>query len=530
LRTGGVCLRWVVESSPKVHFKNAAREVALSRTRIAVTAACGLWLAHIGVAALLGTRSPGPLLSDAIQWTLGVLLIFVLLRASRRSEGMARAFWNLAASAYVLWLVAQSLGVYNDIAAIPKIMPLANLLFSFWFAPLAMSLFLDPEHETGRLDTMMALDFGQGVLVCIAAYLYFFYIPKSESPAELSHSVWIPYFGGYGLVATAFILRSIVNRSRDARILFGRMGIFLALSGCVDALYYYGPGSVLKTGQWFDLLWSALLIVPMLIGASWKQMEAPEISPEAPVREKRIYTESFYLIYPLLVLFMSLRIARERLGLAGAVVLLSFMCSSARLLVTQSRLISAKEALRREASRDGLTSLWNRKAILGVLERELLRAERDQSPVGLIMIDVDHFKRVNDTRGHAAGDAVLRIIASGIAAVVRPYDSVGRYGGEEFLIVAPGCGMTEAWELAERVRVHVAGCNIMAGGSNVQVSLSLGVATGMASGDVEKVLQAADVALYQAKNAGRNRVEPSFGRATSVSQSGPGSHDRDFWI
>ena len=68
------------------------------------------------------------------------------------------------------------------------------------------------------------------------------------------------------------------------------------------------------------------------------------------------------------------------------------------------------------------------------------------------MIDVDHFKAINDSRGHGAGDAVLRIIASGIAAVVRPYDSVGRCGGEEFLIVAPGCGMAETWELAERVR------------------------------------------------------------------------------
>jgi diguanylate cyclase (GGDEF)-like protein len=495
-----------------------------------VTAAALLWLAHIGVAVLLGTASRGPLLSDAIQLILGGVLIAALADASRRSEGMARAFWNLAVAAYLLWMIAQAMGVSNDISPMPTILPFANLLFSFWFAPLAMALFLDPEHETGRLDSLMALDFGQGVLVCIAAYLYFYYIPKAETPAELSHSVWIPYFGGYGVVATAFILRSIVNRSRDVRVLFGRMGIFLALSGCIDALYYYGPGSVMKTGQWFDLLWSLLLVIPTLIALSWKQVEAPEISPEAPSREKRIYTEAFYLIYPLLVLFMSLRIARERLGLAAVVVFFSFVCSSARLLVTQHRLIQAKEALRREASRDGLTSLWNRKAILGILERELLRAERDRSPVGLIMIDVDHFKAVNDSRGHAAGDTVLRIIASGIAAVVRPYDSVGRYGGEEFLIVAPGCGITETWELAERVRVHVAGCNIIAGGSSVQVSLSLGIATADAAESIEKLLHVADAALYQAKNAGRNRVEPGIGRAAMAAPAGAGTTHRDFWI
>lgn len=502
----------------------------MRRTRIFVTAAALLWLAHIGVALLMGTASRGPLLSDSIQLALGGVLIAALADASRRSEGMARAFWNLGAAAYLLWMIAQALGVYNDIAATPMILPFANLLFSFWFAPLAMALFLDPEHETGRLDALMALDFGQGVLVCIAAYLYFYYLPKSESPAELSHSVWIPYFGGYGVVATAFILRAIVNRSRDVRVLFGRMGIFLALSGCIDALYYYGPGSGMKTGQWFDLLWSLLLVIPTLIAVSWKQVEAPEISPEGPVREKRIYTEAFYLIYPLLVLFMSLRIARERLGLAAVVVFLSFVCSSARLLVTQHRLILAKEALRREASRDGLTSLWNRKAILGILERELLRAERDRTPVGLIMIDVDHFKAVNDSRGHAAGDAVLRIIASGIAAVVRPYDSVGRYGGEEFLIVAPGCGIAETWELAERVRLHVAGCNIMAGGSSVQVSLSLGIATADASEGIEKLLQDADAALYQAKNSGRNRVEPSIPHNAVAAPAGVGTTHRDFWI
>ena len=494
-----------------------------------MTAAGLLWLAHVGIAAALGTRAPGPVLSDVIQLLLGGLLVAALYDASRRSEGIARAFWNLAVGAYCLWMIAQSLGVYNDLVTAPVIMPLANLLFSFWFAPLAMALFLDPEHETGRLDALMALDFGQGVLVCVAAYLYFFYIPKSDTPAELSHSVWIPYFGGYGLVAVAFILRAIVNRSRDVRALFGRMGIFLALSGGVDALYYYGPGRGMKTGAWFDLLWSLLLIVPLIIAAMWKQSEAIEISPEAPVREKRIYTEVFYLIYPLLVLFMSLRIARERLWIAGVVVLFSFVCSSARLLLTQNRLILAKEALRREASRDGLTALWNRTAILGILERELLRAERDRTPVGLIMIDVDHFKAVNDSRGHAAGDTVLRIIASGIAAMVRPYDSVGRYGGEEFLIVAPGCGIVETWELAERVRVHVAGCNIITAGSNVRVSLSLGIAKGESAHDIEKLLQSADAALYQAKNSGRNRVEPSIDRPVA-SPSAVGTPKSDFWI
>ena len=461
---------------------------------------------------------------------MGGLLVTSLILAARRSEGMARAFWYLATTAYGLWMISQSLSVFNDLHATEFVGWLTNLLFSFWFVPLAMALFLDPEHETGRLDALIALDFVQGVMVCVAAYLYFFYLPKAESPGELAHGVWAPYFAGYGLVSGAFILRGVVSRSRDVRWLFGLFGAFLAFSGCIDALYYYGPGRGLKTGQWFDLLWSALLIVPMMIATAWKQAEVPELSHDPRPREKRIYTELFYLIYPLAVLFMSLRIAREHLVLAALVVGMSFICSSARLLVTQNRLLLAKDALRREASHDSLTSLWNHKVILDILGRELIRAERDRQPVGVIMVDVDHFKAINDTRGHAAGDVVLRIIASGIAAMVRPYDSVGRYGGEEFLIVAPGCGLGETWELAERVRTHVASCSIMAGGSPAKVTLSLGIATGEAAADTEKALHAADTAMYTAKRAGRNRVEPSLERAASAGQSNSAGNEHDFWI
>jgi diguanylate cyclase (GGDEF)-like protein len=100
--------------------------------------------------------------------------------------------------------------------------------------------------------------------------------------------------------------------------------------------------------------------------------------------------------------------------------------------------------------------------------------------------------------------------------MVRPYDSVGRYGGEEFLIIAPGCGLGETWELAERVRTHVARSSIMAAGAAVQVTLSLGVATGECAADLEKVLGGADAAMYRAKAAGRNRVEPGVGRAASA--------------
>ena len=495
-----------------------------------MTVAAFLWLAHAGVVALAGSAGRGPLLSDLIQFALGVVLIYAVVQACRCSEGMARSFWGLAAAAFCLWLVAQSLGVYNDLARSVSVAWTENLIFCFWFVPLAMAIVLDPEQEAGRLDTLIVLDFVQAVLVCVAAYLYFFYLPKADASGEMAHEVWSPYFAGYGFVAIAFLLRGATSRSRDARTLFGRVGVFLALSGCVDALYFYGPGRGLRTGAWFDLLWSALLVIPLIIAATWKQEESLSYSIEPRRSEKTIYAEIFYLIYPLLVLFMSLRIARERLALAAVVVLLSFVCSSGRLLVTQQRMLRVKEELRREAAHDSLTGLWNHKSILEILDRELLRAERDGQPVGLIMADVDHFKAINDSRGHATGDVVLRIIASSISAMVRPYDSVGRYGGEEFLIVAPGCGLTGTWELAERVRSHVAACTIVIGGSRVQASMSLGIATGVSAADSEKLLRAADEALYLAKSAGRDRVEPRMGHAAAGSAAVPVAPNSDFWL
>jgi diguanylate cyclase (GGDEF)-like protein len=522
-------LGWVVVGSSLPDRTHSIFMTAVPNTRLAMSVAVGLWLVHAGVIFTFNGQGRGPLLSDLIQLVLGGVLIYSTIQASRRSEGLARSFWRLAAAAYALWFIAQAIGVYHDLVISVALAWTDNLLFSFWFAPLAMAIVLDPEREAGRLDTLIALDLVQAVMVCLAAYLYFFYLPKAES-GELLHEVWTPYFAGYGAVAGAFLLRAVASRSRDSRTLFGRMGSFLVLSGCVDALYYYGPERGLGTGAWFDLLWSMLLVIPLAIVLTWKQEESSEFQLDVTRREKRIYTEIFHLVYPLLVLSMSLRIAREHFMLAAIVVLPSFLCSSARLLVTQHRLLLARESLRREAANDSLTGLCNHKTILEILGRELLRSERDGQTVGVIMADVDHFKVINDTRGHAAGDVVLQIISTAISAVVRPYDSVGRYGGEEFLIVVPGCTMAETWELAERVRSHVEGCSIVVGGSKVQVSLSLGIATGHCASDLQKMLHTADAALYLAKNAGRNRVEPRMQLAAGAGSSSPVPARSDFWL
>ena len=144
-----------------------------------------------------------------------------------------------------------------------------------------------------------------------------------------------------------------------------------------------------------------------------------------------------------------------------------------RILEFQDKLIAAREALLVQATRDALTGLWNRAAILDILLRELGRAKREGISVGIVMADLDHFKRVNDTYGHLVGDEVLRETARRIRSSARLYDSVGRYGGEEFLMIFPGCDASGAKTQTERLRACVCGEPIATSGGSISVTISL---------------------------------------------------------
>ncbi|MGD0790875.1 MAG: diguanylate cyclase [Terriglobales bacterium] len=180
-----------------------------------------------------------------------------------------------------------------------------------------------------------------------------------------------------------------------------------------------------------------------------------------------------------------------------------------RILDLQEELVSARESMRHAATHDNLTGLLNRGEILAMLQRELERARRERQPVGVVLGDIDHFKSVNDTLGHVFGDEALREISRRLRAQLRVYDGVGRYGGEEFLMVLPNCDLTNALLRANELREIIANTPVFCSGKERLITMSMGVAVSDCDGknEVEVLLNHADAGLYKAKEKGRNRIE-----------------------
>jgi len=187
------------------------------------------------------------------------------------------------------------------------------------------------------------------------------------------------------------------------------------------------------------------------------------------------------------------------------------------------RILDLQQSLRFAATHDFLTTLLNRSEILAALEREVARGARDDRPASIILGDIDHFKRVNDTMGHPAGDEVLKEVGRRLKQDLRPYDIVGRYGGEEFLLILPGCNLANGVKRADDIRKIVAGQPITTPAGAVSLTVSMGVTSTDNSRycTPSQFLHEADVSLYKAKNNGRNRVEAfvAAGKSEGAGQS-----------
>jgi diguanylate cyclase (GGDEF)-like protein len=177
-----------------------------------------------------------------------------------------------------------------------------------------------------------------------------------------------------------------------------------------------------------------------------------------------------------------------------------------RMLELQASLVEARDALAHQAMHDPLTGLLNRRAILGRLTEELARAKRENGELSVGMCDIDHFKTINDTYGHQTGDEALVAFSRCIEGQLRAYDCLGRYGGEEFLVISTTSGRKSEAQLYERLCKRAAAIEIKGRTGTVRMTISIGVAAPTAQSTVDDILNAADTALYRAKAEGRNRV------------------------
>jgi len=184
-----------------------------------------------------------------------------------------------------------------------------------------------------------------------------------------------------------------------------------------------------------------------------------------------------------------------------------------KMIALQTSLNRAKETMAHLAMHDPLTGVLNRRAILDTVAREISRSKRSSATLSVGMLDIDHFKKVNDGHGHQVGDDVLCEVVRCIQSNLRDYDQVGRYGGEEFLVVAPGSTGSPAESLYQRLCAGVAKNPIETRAGSLRVTVSLGVAGGKGFSTVDEMLAAADAALYQAKDEGRNRVVYATGKS-----------------
>lgn len=348
-----------------------------------------------------------------------------------------------------------------------------TLLIPLYFGgALAVTLLLAPEWLNARVAGPLLVFYGVYLAILSSMIARAFKLRRTTDRWPLFESFLI-----YAYVAATFVQSWLSGTHFTSGMLLLMVGVYMA-SALADIRKIYRAYIIV----------AVLFVLVCVAEGSGKFRFAP-VFAKSPYNPDGSSVTAWFAIQ---VIQISALIILTRIG-----------------IMATRRWVERENLFREMSTVDGLTRLTNRRSFLERSETEFARASRvPETGISCVMMDIDFFKKINDSRGHHAGDAVLVKTAALLLAQARPYDEVARYGGEEFAILLPETSLEDAAKIAERLREGIAGQNIVVDGKPVPVTASFGVASFPAPGieTISDLLKAADKALYKAKYSGRNRV------------------------
>jgi diguanylate cyclase (GGDEF)-like protein len=495
----------------------------------------GVGLAYVAATLALPPSFALTAFGDIAQLLLAAFVTAAFALRIRSARGRVRSFWVLMTTGVTCWCLSQAIWSYFEIIVrIDVVDPsVQDIVLFLHLIPMMAALATLP-HQPKKMPSV--IPYTLGMLVVWWMYLYSYVVVPWQYVAPNFARYGTSFNTLYSLEDLAFIVALAVLslkcsgawRKLYSRLLLGSLGYTISahvINAAIDKRGYY-------TGSYFDLpliasiiciCWAAssattenafeelpedagdsystewltrlaffaLLSVPLM--AAWS-LEFGDVSEV--VRNFRIIISLLAIVTLGTLLFVVQHILSDRLHE-----------SLVRVNDSLDKLAVAREALQHQATHDAMTGSLNRCAIVEALDRELARAARSETKVAVLMIDLDHFKEINDRFGHAAGDVAIIAAASRMQDSIRSHDLMGRYGGEEFLAVIPESDYPIALQIAERLRKHLSAAPVMWQSNQITLTATIGVALSRPGDTSNQLLRRADVALYSGKIISRDTIQ-----------------------
>ncbi|MDI6102488.1 GGDEF domain-containing protein [Actinoplanes sp. NEAU-A12] len=475
----------------------------MRRDRWTAIAWLGVLAFCVGLRVHLGSNGSSELVAQLPYMAVSIGTPFVIVYGTIRHRPPHRAGWFVLAAAQVFYAIADGVSVADEWLSGEFLEPTpADLLYFTYYLLISAAVLVFIRRRTPGWDLPSGID---ALVVAISAgllsWIYILEPLTADSELPLNAKLTQSAYPVLDLMLLILAVRLVMGQGTRGAVLYLLLSSLTLMLG-VDTAYLatsIADGTSV-TVVYLDAVWMVSL---GLLGSAalhpairhFDQRSDTALPDASPARLGVLSIA--VLMAPGVQLIQWLR------GDPVSVPLISGACAVMFLLVL-ARMSGLVSAQRKAAVTDGLTGLRTRRYFSEVLAVECRRAARTGHGVGLLMIDVDHFKRINDGYGHPAGDRVLREVAHRLNAGNRAGSVVARYGGEEFVVLAPHTGPEELFALAERLRSEVGGLPVDLGGDLLAVTVSVGAAT-LSRPQPDALLNAADEALYAAKAAGRNR-------------------------